>query len=154
MIDEPQVVETQEQDTAVIRMTVPRAEIEAAMDAAIAEVFGTIGAQGIAPAGPVFTYHYNISSDTFDFEVGVPVARVVEASGRVVPGRLPATTVVRSVYQGGYDGLGAAWGELKEWMAAEGHQAADHLWECYTVGPESAPDPSRWRTELNQPLRG
>lgn len=154
MIDEPQVLETEERDTAVIRMTVPRAEIEPAMDAAIAEVFSAVGGQGVPPAGPVFTYHFAIDPETFDFEVGVPVARPVSEQGRVRPGRLPAATVARTVYHGGYDGLGAAWGELKAWVAAAGHQAADHLWECYTVGPESGPDPSTWRTELNQPLRG
>ncbi len=26
------------------------------------------------------------------------------------------------------------------------------LWECYAAGPESGPDPAKWRTELNRPL--
>ena len=60
--------------------------------------------------------------------------------------------VARTVYQGGYEGLGGAWGELMRWIEAQGHTAATDLWECYLAGPESGPDPSAWRTELNRPL--
>ena len=68
------------------------------------------------------------------------------------PGTLPAVKVARTVYQGGYEGLGGAWGELMRWIEAQGHTAATDLWECYLAGPESGPDPSAWRTELNRPL--
>lgn len=50
--------------------------------------------------------------DTFDFEVGVPVAAPVAAAGRVKPGELPAATVARTVYHGDYSGLGEAWGRV------------------------------------------
>ena len=32
-------------------------------------------------------------------------------------------------------------------------QAADDLWEVYTVGPRDNPDAARWQTELNVPLK-
>ena len=35
---------------------------------------------------------------------------------------------------------------------AEKLGAQEGLWECYTSGPESSPDPGKWRTELNRPL--
>jgi effector-binding domain-containing protein len=88
----------------------------------------------------------------FDFEVGVPVSKPVAPAGRVEPGELPAATVARTVYHGGYEGLGNAWGEFDRWLAAEGHKAAGSLWECYVSGPESGSDPAKWRTELNRPL--
>ena len=44
--------------------------------------------------------------------------------------------VARTIYHGGYDGLGAAWGELDAWIAAHGHTPAVDLWECYAAGPE------------------
>lgn len=154
MLDTPRIVKTQAQPTAVIRFTIPRSEIQSVMRPAIAEVMGAIAAQGIAPAGPLFSHHFRMDPDTFDFEVGVPVSGPVSETGRVKAGRLPAATVARTVYHGPYEGLGAAWGEFGEWIASEKHTPAADLWECYVAGPESGPDPATWRTELNRPLSG
>ena len=68
------------------------------------------------------------------------------------PGQLPAATIARTVYHGPYEGLGAAWGEFGTWIKAEGLAPRADLWECYVAGPESSPDPSKWRTELHRPL--
>lgn len=154
MIDPPQIVESEARDTAVIRFTIPRAEIRNVMGPGIGEVLAAVAAQGMTPAGPVFSHHLKMDPDTFDFEVGVPVPAPVTATGRVVAGRLPALRVARTVYRGGYEGLGAAWGELGSWIAAAGHTPAPNLWECYIAGPESGADPARWRTELNRPITG
>jgi len=152
MLDKPQIVLTEAQATAVIRLTIPRAEIQHVMGPAIAEVMGAIAAQGVASAGPVFSHHFRMDPDTFDFEVGVPVTRPVSETGRVKASQLPAATVARTVYHGPYEGLGAAWGEFGAWITSEGHKPAANLWECYAAGPESNPDPATWRTELNRPL--
>jgi effector-binding domain-containing protein len=90
--------------------------------------------------------------NVFDFEISVPVATPVAAAGRVRPGQLPAAKVARTVYRGPYEGLGSAWGEFIAWIKANGHETRADLWECYVTGPESSPDPSTWRTDLNQPL--
>lgn len=152
MIDTPQITQSTAQLTAVIRLTIPRAEIRNVMGPAISEVMATVAAQGIAPAGPVFSYHFRMDPDTFDFEVGVPVAKPISPAGRVKPGELPAKKVARTVYHGGYEGLGAAWGEFGAWIASNGHKPGPDLWEFYVAGPESSPDPANWRTELNRPL--
>jgi effector-binding domain-containing protein len=152
MLDKPQIVRTTAQPAAVIRLTIPRAEIRKVMGPGIAELLAAVSAQGIAPAGPVFSHHFRMDPDTFDFEVGVPVTAPVSATGRVKAGELPAATVARTVYHGDYEGLGAAWGEFIGWITAEGHTPAPNLWECYVTGPESSPDPAAWRTELNRPL--
>jgi effector-binding domain-containing protein len=154
MIDPPHLTETAAQPAAVIHLTIPRSEIQQAMGPAIGEVLSALAAQGIAPAGPVFSHHFRMSPDVFDFEVGVPVAKTVAATGRVKPGQLPAAKVARTVYHGPYEGLGTAWGEFGKWIAANGHQPAPNVWECYVAGPESSPDPANWRTELNRPLLG
>jgi len=154
MLGPPQITEATAQPAAVIRVTVPRAEIQEVMGPGLGELRAAIAAQGIASAGPWFAHHLRIDPDTFDFEIGVPVAAQVVAAGRMTPGRLPAVTVARAVYHGSYDGLGAAWGELDAWIAAEGHTPGPDLWECYLAGPESSPDPADWRTELNRPLIG
>ena len=153
MLDTPQITQSTALQTAVIRFTIPRSEIQNVMGPAIGEVMGTVAAQGLTPAGPVFSYHFRMDPGIFDFEVGVPVAQPVTPTGRVIAGELPATTVARTVYQGPYEGLGAAWGEFCAWIGANGHVAEPGLWEFYAKGPESTPDPTQWRTELNRPLK-
>jgi effector-binding domain-containing protein len=152
MIDTPQIVQTEPRHVAVIRLTIPRAEIRNVMGPGMSELIAAVAAQGIAPVGPIFSHHLRMDPEVFDFEIGVPVETPVTRSGRVEAGRLLATTVARTVYHGPYEGLGAAWREFHAWIAAEGHMPADDLWECYLAGPESDPDPARWRTELNRPL--
>lgn len=152
MLEKPHIAETAAQATAVIRLTVPRAEIQTVMGPGIRELMDAVAAQGIAPAGSWFTHHFRHPTDTFDFEIGVPVAAPVSAAGRVQPGELRAATVARTVYRGPYEGLDAAWGKFIAWIVAQGHVPAPDLWECYVAGPESGLDPAAWRTELNRPL--
>jgi effector-binding domain-containing protein len=152
MIDTPAITTTSEQPTAVIHLTIPRAEIQRAMGPAHQELFSTLAAQGVSPTGPWFSRHFRMDPATFDFEVGVPVSAAVTPAGRVTGSRLPAARVVRSVYHGGYEGLGAAWGELDAWVKREGLKPTGELWEIYAAGPESGPDSATWRTELNRPL--
>jgi effector-binding domain-containing protein len=152
MLDNPHVARTGDQRTAVIHFTIPRADIASVMGPAIAEVISVITAQGLAPAGPCFSYHLRRPADTFDFEVGFPVDAPFTPAGRVKMSKLPAAKVARAVYRGGYEGLGAAWGEFIAWIDAGKLGAQDSLWECYLSGPESSPDPLQWRTELNRPL--
>lgn len=152
MIDTPQIIQTTEALTAYIHVTVSWEGIREVMGPGIAELLAEISAQGIAPTGPVFTHHRRRPTDTFDFEISVPVSAPVAASGRVQPGTWPAMKVARTFYHGPYEGLGEAWPEFMEWIEANGHRQAPDLYECYVTGPESNPDPSTGRTELTRPL--
>ncbi len=152
MISPPQIVHNAEQAVAVVRLRVARDQIQQVMGPAIGEILATLRTQGIAPAGPVFSHHARRPTDSFEFAVGVPVPRAVSPAGRVEVGVLPAVRVVRSTYVGGYEGLGAAWGELLAWVDAQDLRTRDDLWECYVRGPESGADAGEWRTELNRPL--
>jgi effector-binding domain-containing protein len=152
MIEPPRITETAAGPIAVIHLTVPRSKIRNVMGPGITEVMAAVRAQGISPAGPWFTHHLRIDPDVFDFEVGVPLPVPVAAVGRVKPGERPAMTVAQTIYHGPYEGLGEAWGQFDDWIAARGHRKAADLWECYAIGPESTPDPAGWRTELIRPL--
>ena len=152
MLVTPQFIQTDEQLTAVIHLTVPRAEISHVMGPVITEIMSSIAAQGATITGPCFSYHQKRPTDIFDFEVGFPASQPITAAGRVKMSKLPAVKVVRTIYQGGYEGLGAAWGEFCQWIEAERLNVQESLWECYLTDPESNPDTDTWRTELNRPL--
>jgi effector-binding domain-containing protein len=153
MLDTPDITLTITKPTAVIHLTIPREEIESAIGPGIGELMATIAAQGITPTGPWFSHHLKMAEDIWDFEISVPVSAPVVAAGRVKPGHWPAMKAARTVYQGPYEGLGDAWGEFLDWIAANGHTATPDLYECYLVGPESSPDPANWRTEFTKPLK-
>ena len=152
MIDTPTLVKSPEQLIAYMHFEVPRSEIQIVMGPGLHELRRTAAAQEIAVVGPWFTRHLRMSPDFFDFEICLPVASAVEPTKRVRAGRLAEANVVRSVYQGPYEGLGAAWAELMSWIAANGLKTRADLWERYLSGPDDNPDPSTFRTELNRPL--
>ncbi|WP_202978233.1 GyrI-like domain-containing protein [Mariprofundus erugo] len=148
-----QLVDTDEEMTAVIHLIVPRDQIEMVMGPAIHEVIAVLARQKVTPCGPLFSWHRRRPSDTFDFEVGFPVTEPITPDGRVVMSRLPAARVARRLYQGDYAGLGAGWGALIGDVTKAGLSIQWNFWERYLSGPESDPDPANWRTELNLALQ-
>ena len=152
MLDTPEITQTKLHHTAVVHLTIPRAQIGSAMGPAMDEVTATIAAQGVAPEGPFFSHHLRLDPQTFDFEVGVPVSEPVAPTGRVTASILPAATVARVVYHGPQEELGTAWQEFDAWITDHGHTPAADLWEVYHSGPEAHADPAQWRTELIRPL--
>ena len=153
MIDTPHIIETDAHPIAVVRLTVPRSEIRTVMGPGLTELRAAVAAQGLGSAGPWFTHHLRMDPAIFDFEIGLVVDAPIVAAGRVQPSTSPAQRAARTVYRGGLEGLGAAWGAFDAWIAAAGHTAAADLWERYLIGPESGTDPAAWRTELTRPLR-
>src|SRR5687768_14243630 len=101
-LETPGITEAKAQRAAVIHVTVPRDQIEAVMDSTIGEMMDALAAQGIAPTGPMFAHHLKTDPEIFDFDLGFPVSKPVEAAGRMRPGELPGGRVVRTVYQGPY----------------------------------------------------
>lgn len=152
MIDTPHVTHYDEQATAVIRLTVPKAEMRTVMGPGLEELLAAVADQNLEQVGPWFSHHLRIDPEVFDFEIGVPVASPARPSGRVIPGRLRAARIARTVYRGPYEGLAGAWQDFDRWITANGHKPAPNLWECYVAGPESGLDPNGWKTELNRPL--
>jgi effector-binding domain-containing protein len=152
MIEAPHITHSPAQRIAFIHLTVPRSEMQQVMGPGIQELFATVAEQGVALTGPWFTHHHRMDPQTFDFDICVPVSAPVIAAGRVQPGELRAAKVARTVYAGGYEGLGAAWGEFMGWIEREQLKPAEDLWECYATGPEAGPDSTQYRTVLNRPL--
>jgi effector-binding domain-containing protein len=153
MIETPSIVQTEAHAAAVIRLTIPRSQMMKTFGPAAGELMAALAEQGVEPVGGVFAHHFKMRPDAFDFELGVKVAAPVQATGRVRPGELPAAKAARAIYSGPYEGLLSAWGEFDRWIKANGHEPAEDLWELYSVGPQSTPDPANWRTELNRPPR-
>jgi len=152
MIDTPQITTFTPKPIALIHVVTPASEIQNVMGPGLNELTATVAAQGITPSGPWFTHHFKMPSDVFDFEIGLPLPKAVTAAGRMTPSQLPAIKVAQTTYHGGYEGLGEGWGQFMSWIEASGLKSAPELWEEYTVGPETDPNPANWRTVISRPL--
>ncbi|MFO0723081.1 MAG: GyrI-like domain-containing protein [Myxococcota bacterium] len=152
MIEAPELVELPIQPVARIHLDIPSSEIRSVMGPGIREIYETLGAQGIKPAGAWLTHHLQKPGERFVFEICVPIAGNLKPSGRVEPGNLRATKAARALYTGPYEGLGNAWGQHLRAIEAKGWKTAEDLWEVYLVGPESTQDESKYQTELVRPL--
>ncbi len=149
MISEPRIVTHEAVRTASIHLVIPGVDMPRYIDPAIQEILATISSQGIQPAGPMFSYHHRRPSDTFDFELGFPVGRIIKPTGRVMASSLPSARVVRSIYQGPYEGLAQAWPTLEKWVRQARLKETGVFWERYLNNPNEVRDPALYRTELN-----
>ena len=152
MIDTPQIVTTKPLKIAKIYAKIPTSAIRQEMGKLLQELIQSVRAQHIEITGPWFTHHFRKPDEFFDFEVCVPVAAEVKASGRMEPGVWPAMKVVRTIYHGSYDGLVSAWGEFMAWIDSNDLKISEEIWERYLINPESESDSSKWQTELNRPI--
>lgn len=152
MIDTPEIVLSQERRIAVVPLKVAREEMQEAFGAAMDELMRTLASQDVVPAGPVLSRYFEITPETFDFEVGVPVEESVEPEGRVRASSIPAVKVARTVHHGEYEGLPGAWEALGAWMEDRDLPHEIGGWEIYLVGPDASDDPSDWKTELCWPI--
>jgi effector-binding domain-containing protein len=145
---EPQIVDVPTTLTAVIAGVVPMDQIANFFDRSFTALAATIGEQGASITGPAFALYHSPPDATADLEVGFPTDRELRPQGDVRAGSLPGGRVARFVHHGGYDGLGATWQRLGEWIAAQGLTPAAVLWEVYVTEPSPEMDPADLRTEL------
>ena len=154
----PEIVTRAEQPYVAIRGHVGMAEI-GAFAVRTGEVFGWLGARGLAPAGaPFLKYNVIDMAAKLEIEAGVPVAAAVTGDDRVVTGVLPAGRYATLTHVGHPSELVAATGALLDWAAGQGLTFDvtpgddGEQWACrlenYLTDPEQEPDMSKWVTQL------
>lgn len=141
-------VELEQQDTAVVRGSVPHDGIAAFIGGAFGEVMAVLGAQGLTPAAMPFA-RYAIVEGGFEIEAGFPTDRPVQPSGRVVASTLPGGPAVLVLHRGPYSGVADAYDAAMTWLAENSWTMTGPPWEAYLDGPEVA-EP---RTIVHVPCR-
>ena len=154
----PEIVTRAEQPYVAIRGHVTMAEI-GPFAVRTGEVFGWLGARGLAPAGPPFL-KYNVIDMMRQLELdnGVPVGAPVEVDGDMIAGVIPAGRYATVTHVGHPSELMGATGALLDWAAGQGltwdvsPDAGGERWgsrvEFYLTDPREQPDMSKWATEL------
>ncbi len=148
-IESPEIVEQPEQVTVVVRRVAPMADLPGVFDAAFPALGAVLADQQVQPLSPAFALYHGAPTDTADLEVGFVTGTPVEPADEVSVSTLPGGRVARTVYAGGYDGIGDAWGALFGWVAEQGLEPTGEMWEVYLTEPTPDGDPADNRTELN-----
>ena len=148
MLTPPEIRDLPAQNTAVVRLTIPRGDMMRRFDPAVREVLAALNAQGIAPAGPVFAHYLKLPGEIFDFELGFPVAQPITAAGNVYPAPQPAQKIIRTVYTGPFEGLSSAWGVFQHHILAKKYRYAVNFREAYLTNPDEIADTTEYKTEL------
>jgi effector-binding domain-containing protein len=155
----PEITQRAAQPYAGISTWVTMKDVGSVADR-IPEIFGWLGARGVAPAGPpFFRYHVIDMERQLLVEAGVPVASAVAADdGDIRGGTLPAGRFAVMTHTGAPETLVAATAALLDWAEGRGlawdvsQTDAGEKWGCriesYLTDPAEQPDTSKWQTEL------
>lgn len=151
-LDDIRITELEPARCITIRETVAFADMVPFFDRAFTALAGALAEQGLTPVGAPYARYYGQPTDTIDIEAGIAVVEEPSASDTVSAGSLPGGRAATATMSGSYDGLGAAWGAMFEWIQARGESPADTMWEVYVTEPTPDMDPAELRTELYWPL--
>jgi effector-binding domain-containing protein len=134
-----------------VRKRVTMATIAQAMGEAFGAIMAHVEAGGAQYAGPPFALYPDEMADEFDAVICMPVAPGATAGPGVDLEEVPGGTVASTMHTGPYDGVGAAYGEVQAWLAANGKQPGGPPREVYLNEPGTVPD-AELLTEIDWPF--
>ena len=143
------IVERQEQPSAVVRGVADPGHLPEFLRRAFGEVAAMVQQEHVAVAGVPFGRFTPLGDGSFDVEAGFPVDGPVRAVGDVDVTTLPGGLAAHTVHVGAYDGIVGAYEATARYIQAHGFAANGRPWEAYLDGPEVA-NP---RTEVYFPIR-
>jgi effector-binding domain-containing protein len=143
--------EPRERLVASVRVKCHPSQLRHAITEAQHEVLDVIGAEGLAPAGPMFTRYHSIGPIA-ELEVGVPLAQTVRPNQRVVNSTLPGGPALHATSMGSRAQLLQTVNSLHEYLKTAHLTAAGGYWEYYIVEP--LPGLDRGHVELYLPVLG
>jgi effector-binding domain-containing protein len=139
--------------TATVRVTCKPNELQQQLAIILPEVMGYLVRERLTPVGAPFARYHSFGAE-IDLEAGIPVAEEIAGSQRVKPSTLPGGDVVSGMHVGPYHELVRTHEALAEWLVEQRLTAEGGPWEVYWTDPGLERDPSKWRTEIFQPVSG
>jgi effector-binding domain-containing protein len=140
-----------QQPTAVRRAILSPAEVAEWRPVALSEIAESLRRGRIVPNGFPFVRRHRGPDGHVYVEAGFPVGTPVVTDGRILASSLPAGPVAVTMYAGPYDGIGAAYDLIADWLRRRGARPCGAAWEVYHDPPIERTD--GWRTEIVQPYR-
>jgi len=121
---------------------------------ALGELYATLEASGISPAGPAGGCY---ATELFAEEKGeaiifVPTATEVPLIGRVAARVIPAAELAVIVHRGSHADVDRSYGALAAYVAEHALQVDGPIREYYPVGRRDTAAQDAWRTEICWPI--
>lgn len=142
---------------AVLRRTVPAAQLGEFYDGAYRTVLAALAAEGLEPAGPALAWirFEGAPGPEFDIAAGFPVEgrEPVPLAGEVEIAQVRGGPALVAEHHGDYAGLPAAWRVVEEQAVARGLVPRGEVLETYLTPPVPGGDPAQNRTRLTMLVR-
>ena len=139
---------------AAITQEVETAQIGPWYQGALGELYATLSAQGLAPAGTAGGVYGDglFADERGEATVYLPVSGAVEELGRVRERELPAVELAVVTHEGPDTGVDRAYGALAAYVTRHALAVAGPIREFYPVSRQHTADASAWRTEIGWPI--
>jgi DNA-binding transcriptional MerR regulator len=139
---------------AAITATVTMGELVPWYLGAFGELYATLDARGVRPAGPGGGL---FASELWADERGeatlfVPVTAEIEPLGRVRPAVVPDAELAVIVHAGSPANLDRSYGALGAYVSGHALRVDGPIREYYVVGRQETSDEGAWRTEIGWPV--
>lgn len=144
--------EVEDQPVLSIRRHLATDDLPAFVGESCEKLFARLSLLEVPPNGAPFVIYHAFGPGDIDAEVCAPALHPVAGSGEMEFRVLPAATVARTVHTGPYDGLGAAYTELTEWIGDHGFESAGPPRERYLTEPGPNLAPADYVTEIEFPV--
>jgi len=149
-----EVKQVDAQKAFVVRFDVPSNEIGSAMGTAYGKLYGFLGANSIAPAGPPFAVYFSFDpAGNTVFEAGVPVSNTISGNEEILYKEFPAMKAVTTQFKGPYDAMEPVYGNLNSYITANKLETDGTSWEVYLTDPSQLSDPKENQTLIYFPLK-
>ncbi|HHW08666.1 MAG TPA: MerR family transcriptional regulator [Firmicutes bacterium] len=118
------------------------------------ELFAYLNRLEVRPDGPTILIMHDpeCRDEDVDVEVAIPVATAVPSGTPLADRVLPQVQVACVVYQGSYEGIGAAYNAVMAWLEPNGYKIAAPCRENYLISPGDTTDPAQFVTEIQVPV--
>ena len=121
---------------------------------ALGELYATLDARGVRPAGPAGgTFAGELWADERgEATLFIPTAAEIQPLGRVKPVVVPAAELAVIVHSGSPADLDRSYGALATYVSSHALQVDGPIREYYLVGRRDTADENAWRTEICWPI--
>ena len=144
------------QPVLLVRRSVKRSEIAAAIPQALGKIFQHAQQHGIALTGHPLTRYIEVGPGLMTIEPAMRIASgghtQSDPSHEVLTDTLPGGLAAKTTHFGKYEDLHEAYAAIEVWMKAEGAASGGAPWEDYVTDPAESPDPKNWQTDVYWPL--
>jgi DNA-binding transcriptional MerR regulator len=139
---------------AAITSVISTAETGPWFSGALGELYATLEASGVTPAGPSGGCYATelFAEDKGEATVFVPTRTLIPLVGRVAPRTIPAVELAVIVHSGSHDDADRSYGALAAYVADHALQVDGPVREYYLVYRRDTADESAWRTEIGWPV--